>query len=93
MERLGLISGILKTRNGKQIRDRFINVLDPKIAKKKFSDEEVKLLMKLYMLHGAKWAMIAKKFKERTPDMIKNCSMEKDQGPVEDKKRRSSDLK
>ena len=66
------ISGILKTRNGKQIRDRFINVLDPKIAKKKFSDEEDKLLMKLYMLHGAKWAMIAKKFKERTPDIIKN---------------------
>lgn len=29
------ISGILKTRNGKQIRDRFTNVLDPKIAKKK----------------------------------------------------------
>ena len=28
------ISGILKPRNGKQIRDRFINVLDPKIAKK-----------------------------------------------------------
>ena len=47
-------------------------MLDPKIAKKKFSDEEDKLLMKLYMLHGAKWAMIAKQFKERTPYMIKN---------------------
>ena len=74
-------------------------MLDPKIEKKKFSDEEDKLLMKLYMLHGAKWAMIAKKFKERTPDMIKNrfhSSIKKlfyGEGPVEDKKRRSSDLK
>ena len=55
--------------------------------------------MKLYMLNGAKWAMIAKKFKERTPDMIKNrfhSSIKKlfyGEGPVEDKKRRSSDLK
>ena len=46
-----LIAKKVPTRNGKQIRDRFINVLDPKIAKKKFSDEEDKLLMKLYMLH------------------------------------------
>lgn len=66
------ISSILKTRNGKQIRDRFTNVLDPTIAKNKFTDEEDKLLMKLYMLHGAKWALIVKEFKERTPDMIEN---------------------
>ena len=41
MERLGLISGILKTRNGKQIRDRFINVLDPKIAKKSLVTKKI----------------------------------------------------
>jgi len=29
------ISKILGTRNGKQIRDRFINVLDPEIKKRK----------------------------------------------------------
>ena len=35
------ISGILKTRNGKQIRDRFINVLDPKIAKKSLVTKKI----------------------------------------------------
>ena len=66
------IAKILQTRNGKQIRDRFTNVLDPAISKNKFTDEEDKLLMKLYMMYGAKWSQIVKKFPNRTADMIKN---------------------
>ena len=66
------IAKILNTRNGKQIRDRFTNVLDPEIKKGKFSDEEDKLLIKLYISHGPKWAIISKYFPNRTADMIKN---------------------
>jgi hypothetical protein len=66
------ISKIINTRNGKQIRDRFINVLDPETRKGKFTDEEDRMLVLLYKTHGAKWATIAKEFKHRTADMVKN---------------------
>jgi hypothetical protein len=66
------ISKILSSRNGKQIRDRFINVLDPDIMKCKFTEKEDKQLIKLYLLYGPKWATISKYFKSRTADMIKN---------------------
>ncbi len=66
------ISKIIKTRNGKQIRDRYINVLSPNINKKKFTPEEDFLLLKLYNEYGPKWATIHTFFKNRTTDMIKN---------------------
>jgi len=66
------ISKILGTRNGKQIRDRFINVLDPEIKKGKFTEEEDRKLIALYKQHGPKWATIAKYYTNRTADMIKN---------------------
>jgi hypothetical protein len=66
------ISKILGTRNGKQIRDRFINVLDPEIRKGKFTDEEDKKLILLFKQNGPKWATISKYYPNRTADMVKN---------------------
>jgi myb proto-oncogene protein len=66
------ISKILVSRNGKQIRDRFINVLDPEIKKGKFTDKEDRQLIKLYLLYGPRWAIISKHFEYRTADMVKN---------------------
>jgi hypothetical protein len=66
------ISKVLVSRNGKQIRDRFINVLDPEIKKGKFTEEEDRHLIKLYLYYGPKWATISKHFHNRTADMIKN---------------------
>jgi hypothetical protein len=66
------ISKMLGTRNGKQIRDRFINVLDPEIKKGKFTDEEDKKLILLYSQYGPRWASISKYYPNRTADMIKN---------------------
>jgi hypothetical protein len=66
------ISKVLVSRNGKQIRDRFINVLDPEIKKGKFTEEEDNTLINLYMHYGPKWATISKHFENRTADMIKN---------------------
>ncbi len=66
------ISKIIGTRNGKQIRDRFINVLNPENKKGKFTvDEDQKLIM-LFKKIGPKWAKIAKYYSNRTADMIKN---------------------
>ena len=66
------ISKLLGTRNGKQIRDRFINVLDPEIRKGKFTEEEDLKLVALFKQYGPKWATIAKYYPNRTADMIKN---------------------
>ena len=66
------ISKFLNSRNGKQIRDRYINVLDPAIKKGKFSEEEDKMLIELYYKYGPKWSTISKYFPDRTADMVKN---------------------
>jgi len=66
------ISFEIGTRNGKQIRDRFTNVLDPEIKKGRFTEEEDRLLIKLFKQLGSKWSSIATYFPKRTADMIKN---------------------
>ena len=66
------ISKIIGTRNGKQVRDRYINVLDPLTNKAKFSKAEDEKLIRLYFENGPKWATIAKFMDHRTPDMVKN---------------------
>lgn len=66
------ISRNLITRNGKQIRDRYINILDPNVKKGKFCIEEDLKLLNLYRQFGSKWATISKFFENRTADMIKN---------------------
>jgi len=66
------ISKLLGTRNGKQIRDRFINVLDSTMRKGKFTEEEDDKLIELFKQYGPKWATIAKYYPNRTADMIKN---------------------
>jgi len=66
------ISKIVRSRNGKQIRDRYINVLDPSITKTKFTKEDDYRLICLYNQVGSKWATIASYFPNRTADMLKN---------------------
>jgi len=59
-------------RTGKQIRDRFINSLDERYKRGKFSKEEDKMILKYHKKFGNKWSKIAKKMKTRTGDMVKN---------------------
>jgi len=66
------LAKIMRSRNGKQIRDRFINVLDPEVKKGKFSYKEDRKIKELYLKYGPRWATIARALPNRTPDMIKN---------------------
>ena len=66
------ISKEMPHRTGKQIRDRFINGLDTRYKRGKFSEEEDKMILKYHKKYGNKWSKIAKKMKTRTGDMIKN---------------------
>jgi len=67
-----LISKYMPTRSGKQIRDRYLNTLDPTILKEKFSYEEDKKIVELYKKYGSSWSLIAGSFSGRTGDIIKN---------------------
>ena len=66
------ISKEMPHRTGKQIRDRFINSLDERYKRGKFSEEEDKMILKYHKKFGNKWSKIAKKMKTRTGDMVKN---------------------
>jgi hypothetical protein len=66
------ISREMPHRTGKQIRDRFLNSLDEKYDRGKFTKEEDQILLKYYKKYGNSWSKIAKKMKTRTGDMVKN---------------------
>jgi hypothetical protein len=62
----------MKSRSGKQIRDRYINMLDEKLNTSKFTlDEDIRLL-DLQREYGNKWSFFTQFFKNRNPDKLKN---------------------
>ena len=62
----------IKNRTGKQIRDRYVNVLDPNLNKEAFSNSEDEKIVQMYILHGRKWAFISKMLYNRTSESVKN---------------------
>ena len=59
-------------RNSQQIRNRYINYLDPNISKSKFTFEEDRYILYLHSIYGNKWSKIQKHIPNRSQDMIKN---------------------
>lgn len=67
-----LIAKAMHNRTGKQIRDRYLNSLNPELNKKKFNLKEDQLLVSLYNDLGPAWSKICKCFNGRSGDMVKN---------------------
>jgi hypothetical protein len=67
-----LLSRYMPRRTGKQIRERFINILDPAINRDKFTFDEDRYILELYSIYGTTWSKIAEFLKNRTADMVKN---------------------
>ena len=59
-------------RNPRQCKDRWTRYLSPNVNKGKWTVEEEKLLIKLVKDLNFKWVKIAKHFKGRTDNQIKN---------------------
>ncbi|KAG9137358.1 hypothetical protein Leryth_017697 [Lithospermum erythrorhizon] len=67
-----LIAEKLQGRSGKSCRLRWFNQLDPKINKMPFNEEEEGRLLAAHAKYGNKWATIAKLFRGRTDNAVKN---------------------
>ena len=59
-------------RSGKQVRDRYLNKLNPSINKGKWSQEEDEMILRLFYEKGSKWSEIAKILEGRTESQVKN---------------------
>jgi hypothetical protein len=71
-DRWSLISQMIKGRSGKQVRDRYLNKLNPGINKSKWTTEEDQVILRLYHEKGSKWSEIAKHLKGRAESQVKN---------------------
>ena len=64
-------SGV-KRRSPRQVRERWINFLNPELSKEPWNPEEEATLVRMHSKHGNKWAKIAKKIPKRNENQIKN---------------------
>ena len=60
------------SRKGKNCRERWNNHLDPSINKGEWTYDEDLLLLQKYQELGRRWSIIAKDFKGRTENSVKN---------------------
>lgn len=66
------VARLMKGRNGKQVRDRYVNVLMPNIKKKNWTIAEDQLIVSLYAEFGPKWTKIAEHLDGRPEVQVKN---------------------
>jgi len=62
----------LPGRIGKQVRERYINYLDPELVHTKFTVKEDERLLELHALYGNRWKSIADLIQGRSENMVKN---------------------
>ncbi|CAD8095844.1 unnamed protein product [Paramecium primaurelia] len=59
-------------RTGKQIRERYLNKLDPALNFVPWTEQEDQEIVKYYNQYGAKWSVVASHLKGRSENMVKN---------------------
>ncbi|CAD8099041.1 unnamed protein product [Paramecium sonneborni] len=66
------ICTVMNWRTGKQVRERYLNQLQGTINQEKWTEEEDKLILKLYKKFGTKWSYISSFLNGRPENMVKN---------------------
>ena len=59
-------------RVGKQVRERYKNLLDPSLRTGEFTPPEDVTLWRLWRVHGSKWVVISREMGNRSENSIKN---------------------
>jgi hypothetical protein len=59
------IARLFPERKGKQIRERWVNQLNPNINKTPWTKKEDKILLRYKLIYGNKWSTIAKHLHNR----------------------------
>ena len=62
----------MRGRNARQVHDRWVYYLSPKVSNLPWTDEEDEKLIKLTKELNGKWVQISKRFDGRTDNQIKN---------------------
>ncbi|KAM3140561.1 hypothetical protein pb186bvf_007373 [Paramecium bursaria] len=66
------ISLLIPGRSCKQVRDRFINKLDPSLNFSPWTEAEDKEIVYLYSIFGPRWTYISQQLKYRSENAVKN---------------------
>ncbi|CAD8192886.1 unnamed protein product [Paramecium octaurelia] len=66
------ICTVMNWRTGKQVRERYLNQLQGHINNEKWTEEEDKIILKLYKKFGTKWSYISTFLQGRPENMVKN---------------------
>jgi len=66
------IAALMEGRTGKQVRDRYVNVLMPDINRTGWEESEDQLILSTYQQIGPKWSKIAENLQGRTEGQVKN---------------------
>jgi hypothetical protein len=66
------IAAMMEGRTGKQVRDRYVNVLMPDINRTGWDESEDQLILSTYQQIGPKWSKIAENLQGRTEGQVKN---------------------
>ncbi|CAD8201921.1 unnamed protein product [Paramecium pentaurelia] len=66
------ICTVMNWRTGKQVRERYLNQLQGHINNEKWTEEEDKIILRLYKKFGTKWSYISTFLKGRPENMVKN---------------------
>jgi len=66
------IARLIEGRTGKQVRDRYLNVLMPNIKRTDWTEDEDEMILRLFGEIGPQWCKISDSLKGRTEAQVKN---------------------